>query len=163
MSIAILLTLYITYNDFLNAYIEILKMENYSYLIAIIPISVVVLYKLLLSYFEIEGINILRLLGSTTLFLFSILFYLIGDIINEFFLEFKALSIVCLLWSSLTLFFRPKSFAIAYLSIAILLTFVPIPRQAVDYLSSILTRVVASAVSTITSTQVVEREGMLML
>jgi len=163
VSIAILLTLYITYNDFLNAYIEILKMENYSYLIAIIPISVVVLYKLLLSYFEIEGINILRLLGSTTLFLFSILFYLIGDIINEFFLEFKALSIVCLLWSSLTLFFRPKSFAIAYLSIAILLTFVPIPRQAVDYLSSILTRVVASAVSTITSTQVVEREGMLML
>lgn len=163
VSIVISLTLYITYNDFLNAYIEILKMENYSYLIAIIPISIAVLYKLLTNEFEIEGINVFRLIGSVSLFLFSILFYLLGDIINEFFLEFKALSIVCLLWSSLALFFRPKNFAIAYLSIAILLTFVPIPRQAIDYLSSILTRVVASVVSTITSTQVVEREGMLML
>ncbi|MEM1645644.1 MAG: archaeosortase/exosortase family protein, partial [Ignisphaera sp.] len=162
--IVILLTLYINYMDFLNAYVKILlQMENYNYLIAVIPISVFTLYRLLMNEFEVEGINIFRLFGSTTLFLFSLLFYLLGDIVNEFFLEFKAFSLVCLLWSSLILFFRPRSFTASCLSIAVLLTFVPIPRQAIDYLLSTLTRVIISIVSTITSTNVIEQEGMLIL
>lgn len=151
------------FRDFLNVYFEILKTENYGYLVVVIPISVFILYKLLINEFEIEGINIFRLLVSITLFLFSILFYSLGDITNELFLEFKAFSVICLLWSSLALFLRPRSFAIGYLSIATTLIFVPIPKQAIDYLSSVLIPALTSIVSTITSTHVVEREGMLMI
>jgi len=160
----LLITLYITHKNFLNVYIMVvLRTEVYSYILIAIPVSIAVLYKLAINYFEIEGLNILRLVGSITLFLFSVLFHVLGDIIDEFFLELKVLSLVCLFLLSLTLFFRPKSVSISYLSIALLLTFVPIPRQAIDFLSPTLTRAITSIVSAITSTHVIEFEGMLVL
>lgn len=159
IGVAFSVTAYVAYREFIYIYGGLVLTESYSYLIVAVPTVLGVLIKSILDRFTIEGINPYRAASSLVFFLTAILLYILGDALPDTYMEFKTLSAVFLLWSFLAIFLRTEKPLTALLIMLSLIMVVPIPREVISILSSLLTRTTVRVAAYIAGVTVVEEHS----
>ena len=142
------------YGDFINFYSRLIMLSEYSYLLLLLPITLVVFIKVILEKFQIIGISLIRVFTFIMLISISLLLYTLANlvIVNTF--EFIALSFIFLLWGVLVLFLSSKSFISGLLTMSMLLLLIPIPRSLINELLTVSTSFIARVVSILTNSAI---------
>ncbi len=151
------------YSDCLRVYAELMKLEEYSYLVILAPIVLGVFVKLVIDEFSVVGLNVPRFFASLMFTSVSVLTYVLGDVVTEYSVEFKALSLVFFVWAVAALFLMPEKALPGILAMFSLLLLVPVPRAVLDYVSVHLTSAVADLTARFTGASLVESVGRVVL
>lgn len=137
------------YYSLLISYTGILKIEEYSYLLVLVPLAAWVIINILLKYFRPVGVSVDRVLVFLALFFASLIFYAIYKMYSDNIIQYGVLSLVFLAWSFIVLIYRPVDIKY-YLAIVFLFTFlVPLPLSWLNLVSGNLSRVMGYLVACI--------------
>ncbi len=151
------------YSDCLRVYAELMKLEEYSYLVVLAPLVLGVFTKLVIDEFSVAGLNVPRFFASLMFTSVSILTYVLGDVVTEYSVEFKVLSLVFFVWAAAALFLMPEKALPGVLAMLSLLLLVPVPRAVLDYVSAHLTSAVADLAAWFTGASLIESAGRVVL
>jgi len=160
---ALIAILAVAYRDYIVAYFNILTLEEYSYLVVLIPLTVGVVVKTFINYFDIAGVNVLRFITSLMFTSISILTYVLGDVAPEYYIELKTISIIFISWAFTALLLKPRKSLPGLLAMSSLLLLIPLPRPVLDYVSAMLTLYVAKLAAWSTGVGLTELYGRVVL
>ncbi len=129
------------YGDLFLSYIGTMGMIEYSYLVVLFPLAVIVLIDLLARFFDPIGLSLDRLLLGTALFSSSLMFYFIYRVYSNDILQYGMVSFVFFLWSFIVLNYRPRELKYYLVLVFILALLIPPPLSWINYLSINLSHV----------------------
>lgn len=141
------------YKQVAMAYIGLMAVEEYSYMLTLAPLVIVLFTYTLLKYFEPVGLSLERLLVYIMLVSTSLSLYLLADKAPQDTLILKILALVMVIWAFTVLFFRPRHGLPHVAVLILLLLLVPIPRGIIDPLSQSLSVVAGKVAAIITGTE----------
>ncbi len=151
---------YSIYYDTLTSYYNILKTEEYSYLVIALILVAYILYSALHTATIEYEIKVNKILLFITLIVFSVTLYIISFLNPLYRLSIQILSYILLVYSFLILIYKPSKYRYKlYLLLVTALFLVPVPRSLLDQASVELSRVVGYLASRIAGLPYIIRSG----
>ncbi len=161
-SIVSLLVTSIFKNVFI-AYIASFIVEEYTYLIILLPSSLWLIIYMLMNYFDVVGLGFERLVPSVMLFLASLIFFIIYLIFNENILQYGILSFLLLVMSFVILIYKPRKLVYYIVFIYLLLSLIPIPLSWISEISTIMSHIMGRVAAFLTGSELVVMNNRVML
>ena len=156
LSIASLMLAIRAYAPYVGSYIDYLTMPEYSYLIILIPTSIILIVMLLIHYFNLSKPSPMSLIASVSLFLGSMLFYVLGSLDEVNSAQLYGISFSLLIWSFIILIFYPERVTYFISALTLTLLTVPVPLSFISYTSTAFSQLIGRVVAYLMGAELIQ-------
>ena len=151
------------YAYFVRGYLDYLQMPEYSYLFVLVPITMVLAIRLIITGFVPARPSLSNLTASASLLLGALFFYILGGLDDVNGVQLYGVSFSLLAISLLLLLLRPASVKYFVGVLLLLLIAVPVPMSVISYSSTFFSYVIGRFVAAIMGAEIIESGNSLFL
>ncbi len=153
----IVIIMYNYYTPHLLEYYSLLSVEEYTYLLILIPLTLFTLFKILVKHTEIEDrFYPEKMLAGTISLVLSASFYSLTLLNPQYILQLSIISLVLFVWGLLVVVLRFDRWWIPLLVLIFLFSMVPLPMDYIQSAAYELTPIVTKSAAAITGAGIVE-------
>ncbi len=153
----IVIIMYNYYTPHLLEYYSLLSVEEYTYLLILIPLTLFTLFKILVKHTEIEDrFYPEKMLAGTISLVLSASFYSLTLLNPQYILQLSIISLVLFVWGLLVVVLRFDRWWIPLLVLIFLFSMVPLPMDYIQSAAYELTPIVTKSAAIITGSGIVE-------
>ncbi len=153
----IVIIMYNYYTPHLLEYYSLLSVEEYTYLLILIPLTLFTLFKILVKHTEIEDrFYPEKMLAGIISLVLSASFYSLTLLNPQYILQLSIISLVLFVWGLLVVVLRFDRWWIPLLVLIFLFSMVPLPMDYIQSAAYELTPIVTKSAAIITGSGIVE-------
>lgn len=157
-ALALVAALY--YRETIVEYVRTLEIPAYSYLVVLVPVTLVVLSELISTKHVPGKLDVFTLISALGGVMVALSLLEMADVLVEYSLQLESLSMIILAGFVILLVYGEFDDAKIPLAVWILLlTLVPLPRMWIDYIASQFSHPIASIAASIAGGRLVESQG----